>query len=95
VLLDFLLDVVVGGEPGSRRRDQAAQRNSTQSHFEEFGENLEEEEEEEEDVRWISAVLRFGFWKINRIKKIKMFRVFTVFVKTVTAVISLSCITIA
>lgn len=38
--LVFLLDVVVGGEPGPRRRDQAAQRNSTPSRVEEFGENL-------------------------------------------------------
>ena len=47
VLLVFLLDVVVRGEPGPRRRDQAPQRDSTPSHFEELGENLEEEEEEE------------------------------------------------
>lgn len=48
MLLVFLLDVVVGGEPGPRRRDQGSQRDSTPRHFEEFGENLEEEEESEE-----------------------------------------------
>lgn len=41
--LVFLLDVVVGGEAGARYRNQAAQRDSTPSHLEEFGENLEEE----------------------------------------------------
>lgn len=51
MLLVFLLDVVVRGEPGPRRRDQASQRDSTPGHFEEFGENLEEEEEEEVRLR--------------------------------------------
>ena len=66
MLLVFLLHVVVGGESGPRRRDQAPQRDSTPSDLEEFGEYLEEEErrrkrrgggrggggeEEEEEVR--------------------------------------------
>lgn len=39
--LVFLLHVVVGGETRPRRRDQGPQRDSTPSHLEEFGENLE------------------------------------------------------
>ena len=51
VLLVFLLDVVVWGEPGPRCWDQARQRDSTPGHLEELGEHLEEEEEEEVTAR--------------------------------------------
>lgn len=46
MLLVFLLDVVVGCQPGPWCRDQARQRDSTSSHLKEFEEKLEKDEEQ-------------------------------------------------
>lgn len=47
MLLIFLLDVVVGGEPGPWCWDKASKHDSTSGHLKDFGEDLEEKEKEE------------------------------------------------
>lgn len=47
MLLIFLLDVVVGGEPGLWCWDKASKQDSTSGHLKDFGEDLEEKEKEE------------------------------------------------
>lgn len=47
VLLIFLLDVVVGGEPGPWCWDKASKQDSTSGHLKDFGEDLEEKEKED------------------------------------------------